>query len=1259
MRQIPRLKPSIAGLGACLLAAITAPALLAAAPTTPEGLIRAKAFTGFGGTAIADLTNNAKFPNNPDTVLYYPYFEWNAASDGAGGYDIYTPANNAYGDNYGVQMQGYFHPPTTGEYVFYLAADDNAQLFLSEDDTPANKRLIAVEGAWSNARSWDVIGGAGSTIEAKNSSTYTATQWPTKNAEGGARISLVQGRAYYIEALMKEGTGGDNLAVAVADPNGAIDATLPIPGAYLSTFGTPANAAILAHPVDAVRTAGSSVSFSIGLDIPPTVTINNVQWTKNGEVIPGNTGTTATFVTAPADDGARIRATVNTSVGPLQSNEATLRVATLTQEFVSGIVKFEAYTGIGGTAVDLLTTDPKYPNSPDDVRLLAGIDTPNGYADNYGGRVSGFIIPPQSGDYYFFLRSDDASQLYLSADDRPENAELIAEELACCGAFIEPDLGDPRTSAPISLVANRRYAFYALVKEGGGGDFLQVAVRAVNSTTPAASLQPLSGNWIGVNAKPNLGTPEVTVQPQAPSQIIEGTPLTLNVDGIVTPTGFAFPLKVQWQRNEQDIPGATAKTYEVARATVGDSGRYRAVLTAPSGNAVNSAEVNVNVVADTFAPKITRVKASSVQNMIVTFDEALDKATAENVANYALSDGVTITSATLSGNSVLLVTSGLTVRKAYVLTVGGVKDLFNNTLPAGTTFGFTANVITYADVILADAPIAFYRFEETTGQITRNLGTLGAPADGLYMTGNGEEDSVPTDVAVAPGPRPGEFLGFDPGNLAVEMKGLETQLWIDTQQQMLNNLPAFTLEYWVKPANRVSDPTGFGNRIGLVGQNDAVEYGFINPTTIQIWSAGGGSLDTAYSFPDNEWHHIATVADGQTIRNYFDGRLVGTGGAATGNYGSSTFNVHIGGGGVYDATGNFFTGQFDEVAIFNKAISAERVLAHYRAGKEGGEADEGGGVASANIAWISFHPADNTPAADAAAAGMTEAADAGYTRLLVANGHRVTRFVTTGTPDVAALNAFDLVIISRSVPSGDYQDPPETLAWNGLTAPTMVLGGYIMRNSRLGFTTGGTIPDTIGPVKLSIKDLAHPIFAGISIGADGITANPYADLVSFNDIVQRGISVNTDPLAGGGKLLATISAEGDPANNGTVIAEWSAGATMATAAGDRLGGPRLVFLTGSRENDGLTSQGAGIFDLTEDGTKLFLNAVKYMAQPVSAAPRINEVVRGADGRITITWTSGTLQEATTPAGPWSDVAGSASPQVVNPDQAMRFYRIRQ
>jgi hypothetical protein len=247
----------------------------------------------------------------------------------------------------------------------------------------------------------------------------------------------------------------------------------------------------------------------------------------------------------------------------------------------------------------------------------------------------------------------------------------------------------------------------------------------------------------------------------------------------------------------------------------------------------------------------------------------------------------------------------------------------------------------------------------------------------------------------------------------------------------------------------------------------------------------------------------------------------------------------------------------------------------------------------ANIVWVSFHSADDSPTTAARDAGFDEAPDKGYTDLLRAAGHNVTRYVSTGTPNTALLNEADLVIISRSVPSGDYQTEASRLAWNGITAPMIHVNGYVLRDSRLGFTTGGTMPDTTNAVHLVANAPNHPIFAGIEIGPGNELVHAYADDVTHNGVVQRGISINHNPLAGGGQLIASLAPDSPVAAGGMVIAEWAQGSVM--HSGDALGGPRLVILTGSREQ-GITSQAAGIYDLTQEGARLFLNAVNYMAQ---------------------------------------------------------------
>ncbi|MHC4439555.1 MAG: sugar-binding protein, partial [Planctomycetota bacterium] len=268
------------------------------------------------------------------------------------------------------------------------------------------------------------------------------------------------------------------------------------------------------------------------------------------------------------------------------------------------------------------------------------------------------------------------------------------------------------------------------------------------------------------------------------------------------------------------------------------------------------------------------------------------------------------------------------------------------------------------------------------------------------------------------------------------------------------------------------------------------------------------------------------------------------------------------------------------------------------------------------IAWVSYHAADDEPHADAAAVGFTQAPDIEYTDLLKANGYDVVRVLTSQTPDVEYLNTMDLVIISRTASSGHYSGGGATL-WNSVTAPMINLNGYTLRSSRLGFTDGTDMPDTTGDIRLAVTDPTHPIFAGIAL-TDGVMDNLYAEgavpLPTDGVTLSRGISINNNNIDDEGMVLATVaevSADTGPVG-GMVIAEFPVGATMENSSGspdDVLGGPRLVFLTGSREPDGVTGgQAAALYDLYPDGEQMFLNAVKYMIPVVPVNP-------GSDGLI--------------------------------------------
>lgn len=144
------------------------------------------------------------------------------------------------GDNYGARIRGYVCPPQDGSYVFRIAGDDYCQLWLSADDNPDKKVLIASVNGWTNVGEWD---------------KYASQQ--------SAPVALLAGHRYYIEALHKENDGGDFVAAAWTLPGGQVEA--PIAGEHLIPFGTPASlASAQTASAKAARAAATEAATAAG-----------------------------------------------------------------------------------------------------------------------------------------------------------------------------------------------------------------------------------------------------------------------------------------------------------------------------------------------------------------------------------------------------------------------------------------------------------------------------------------------------------------------------------------------------------------------------------------------------------------------------------------------------------------------------------------------------------------------------------------------------------------------------------------------------------------------------------------------------------------------------------------------------------------------------------------------------------------------------------------------------------------------------------
>ena len=161
---------------------------------------------------------------------------------------------------------------------------------------------------------------------------------------------------------------------------------------------------------------------------------------------------------------------------------------------IQGKVIREWWLGFGGTAVSSLTGDSRYPGSPDGVELVDLFEGPTNWADNYGSRLSGWLVAPESGDYTFWIASDDNSSLRLSTDADPANATQICRVPDWTASRVWTGFPE-QESEPITLQAGQKYYIEALMKEGGGGDNIAVAWQR-----PGAGQEVISGAYVDTYA---------------------------------------------------------------------------------------------------------------------------------------------------------------------------------------------------------------------------------------------------------------------------------------------------------------------------------------------------------------------------------------------------------------------------------------------------------------------------------------------------------------------------------------------------------------------------------------------------------------------------------------------------------------------------------------------------------------------------------------------------------------------------------------
>ncbi|MGH7290731.1 MAG: LamG-like jellyroll fold domain-containing protein, partial [Myxococcota bacterium] len=359
----------------------------------------------------------------------------------------------------------------------------------------------------------------------------------------------------------------------------------------------------------------------------------------------------------------------------------------------------------------------------------------------------------------------------------------------------------------------------------------------------------------------------------------------------------------------------------------------------------------------------------------------------------------------------------------------------------------TVPVLPYTPAIAANHPVAHYRFNETSD-------TTVADSSGNNRHGTFPASGVTKGV-------PDQPVKSETGTSATFNGAALTQVTVPYASAI--NAGSFTIEAWAKPTSSANAFVGVVSNRDDKGSGPAGNAGYIlylGPGTgdgglprWQFWTGGtttatytalGRNTATGFGLGPaatiNAWQHVVGVfsassgPDGTGRYNgtqtlYVNGVQVLT--LANVNYlPNPNKPLYIGAGGNEGLTtdSNRFTGGIDEVAIYNTALSAAQIQAHYKSGTT---------ILSApSVALAS--PANNT------------VIPLGATINLIASASD-----TDGS--VTKVEFFD-----GAAQLGEVTSAPFTYVWNGATAGPHSLTLIATDDSTLT-TTSSAVAVTVAP----------------------------------------------------------------------------------------------------------------------------------------------------------------------------------------------------
>lgn len=217
----------------------------------------------------------------------------------------------------------------------------------------------------------------------------------------------------------------------------------------------------------------------------------------------------------------------------------------------------------------------------------------------------------------------------------------------------------------------------------------------------------------------------------------------------------------------------------------------------------------------------------------------------------------------------------------------------------------------YHDAVLADSPQHWWRLNDAGPTTAADSGSPG----GNNATKTGTltwAQSGPTQ---------------DAGAAAVKFDGSTGYL---ADGNIYNAPAAFSVEAWIRSngqQNTIQEIVRKGGNVWFLRVGDGVgglAYFWVADNSANLYSVAGTT-----HVDDGAWHHVVGTWDGTTMRLYVDGTLQGTNNIGAHTLQTDANNLTI--GATYSGI-EYWNGWISEVALYNVALSAVRVQAHYVAG---------------------------------------------------------------------------------------------------------------------------------------------------------------------------------------------------------------------------------------------------------------------------------------------------------------------------------------